>query len=187
MAVVHIPDEYLKVLKEFIRLNNDRAVGVLGGALLDDTLTDAIISSWRNDDDKQTKTARDNFIREGGGALTFGLKIDLVYLSGLIGPGIHLELQTIKDIRNRFAHRTLLPNMCQIHSSVSFNSQEIVDRCNNLTFVLQVAPAGQFPLLPVETTNDRYVVSVLLYSAMFTQYSVGPQDAREEMKPLLQV
>ena len=76
---------------------------MLGGALVDDALTKALLSRWRSDGNGRTTKAREAFIREGGGALTFGLKIDLAYLTHLVGSEVHANLVTIKDIRNRFA------------------------------------------------------------------------------------
>jgi len=165
-----------KAWSELLAIDNDRAVGVLGGALLDDFLTEAILSDWRIDSDEKTLKARSNFIRQGGGVLTFGLKIDLAFLLKIIGPHIHSDLQTIKDIRNRFAHRALLPDAHQVHGPVTFDSQEIAQRCMNLWFspkAISVLPdiEVKFKDHPADTPKGMFIRSVFILAELFDTYS----------------
>jgi DNA-binding MltR family transcriptional regulator len=96
-------------------------------------------------------------------------RIDLAYCVGLIGPAARTDLNTIRDIRNDFAH---------LIDGLSFDDQSVVGRCNNLT-------AGKFdfpPPAPVFSAREQFVFAVtilmnqLLVSAMSLQHTNGAND-----------
>jgi hypothetical protein len=189
---IYIDPELGKAWRELYVLQNDRAIGVLGGALLDDALTNALTSDWRSDTDKRTETARANLIREGGGALTFGLRIDLAYLLSIIGPEVHSDLSIIKEIRNRFAHRLVLRSARQASDIVTFGSPEIADRCGNLSVINSVPYPAEGEALaeieqkfPVDSAKGRFVQSIILLSALFELHAENNEGERSLVQPFL--
>jgi hypothetical protein len=89
--------------------DSDRAAGIVGAALVDESLT-ALLKSRLHPD-------------ENGPLGAFSVKITMGFLMRLYSPEAQKELETIKDIRNQFAHR--------IARSFQFNS--IRDLANNLS------------------------------------------------------
>ena len=97
---------------------SDRAAAIVGATILDLLLTEAL-TIYLHDNSKITK----DFFSMNGPVGEFGPKTDLAFLIGLVTNETHRDLITIKDIRNRFAHRLSISD---------FKSQSIATLTNNL-------------------------------------------------------
>ena len=111
---VHLEDAFRQLMQPSL---SDRAVGVIGGALVEIYLTDAL-----------TKSLHPNALTETifgptGAIGNFGPKCDLAFLIGLVGAAAHRDLKTIVDIRNAFAHKL---------SVKDFKSDKTKDLASNL-------------------------------------------------------
>jgi hypothetical protein len=107
-----------KPIVEEIERQTDRAAALIASAYVEERLLLAI----------QARTNRHEKIEKdlyrGSGPLgTFSAKIDLGLLLGIYEPKIHQMLNTIRNIRNEFAHQP---------KPRDFNSQRIGDLCDNI-------------------------------------------------------
>ncbi|HTU24788.1 MAG TPA: hypothetical protein VMF30_05295 [Pirellulales bacterium] len=156
-------------------LENDRAIAVLGAALLDEALTNALKQSWRNDGAKRTANALDTLLRDGG-ALSFRVKIDLAYLTGLIGPETHADLTIIKNIRNKFAHALVMDGNDTPTVPLTFRVQKIHAWCDNLNMNRRVIvhhPTGT----PGTSPRIRFVLAVSAYASSLQTFADGDAEA----------
>lgn len=106
----------------FQELNNssDRAAAIVGGALVETFLTDALLSHLHKD-----KKITDQLFQTTGALGAFATKIHLGLLIGMYSKAVHKELLVIKDIRNRFAHSLEIDD---------FNNQQISSWTQELKF-----------------------------------------------------
>lgn len=88
---------------------------------------------------------------------TFSSRINLTYRLGLIGPNIRSDLDYIRDIRNKFAHR---------YESLNFDEDEQVKAwCGNLKLCNKIHPP---PSDLTKSSRHRFIhtVSVLALTLM---------------------
>jgi hypothetical protein len=97
---------------------SDRAAAIVGTTILDLLLTEAL-TVYLHYNSKITKV----LFSMNGPVGDFGPKADLAFLVGLVTNETHRDLITIRDIRNRFAHRLSISD---------FKSQSIATLTNNL-------------------------------------------------------
>lgn len=98
----------------------DRGVAILGTALLDELLEKALKRHFRVDD-KETACLFDPDRALG----SFAAKTRLAYAMGIVSKLEFGDLLFVGKIRNRFAHRTLLPNKSYQPEAVTFDTTEI--------------------------------------------------------------
>lgn len=164
-----------------LHTTSDRAAAVIGGSLVDVGLTEALeVMLHRNP--KLTKKT----FGTSGALGTFSAKIDLGFLTGLYGEACMRELNTVRDIRNDFAHDLTI---------IDFTDQSVADRIKNLTFgeryvkdtkedsetrrpdaQMAKQPFGEWPMWfaisgrddAIKTSRGRYLLSVqaLVYGLM---------------------
>jgi hypothetical protein len=91
--------EFQSIFAE-IESGSDRAAGIVAAACVEDQLAGAIQSKMEYDE----VIIREMF-RSSGPLGSFSAKINLGYLMRLYGKDTKNELDTIKEIRNSFAHR----------------------------------------------------------------------------------
>jgi hypothetical protein len=91
---------FQQAISEIESTQSDRAAAIVAGTFLEHHLTAAIQMRM----EKSEKLTTELF-RPSGVLGSFGVKIDIGYLIGLYSEETRRELQTIKDIRNTFAHR----------------------------------------------------------------------------------
>lgn len=87
-----------KALRE-LHSESDRAVALVGGAVVEQCLHDALLVHLHKD-----KRLTDRLFHPSSALGSFAIKIDLGYLVGLYGDGARSELNLIRKIRNEFAH-----------------------------------------------------------------------------------
>jgi len=148
--------------------SSDRAIAIIASAILEEHMTNVIKRRWQ-----QHPTTIARILHPEGPLGSFGPKIDLVLLMGLISSEGHADLKLIKRIRNRFAHYLEVDN---------FETPEIRSRCFELKhfekFVLTNAemsgptpPKKLFGIAGMDeklkTPGGRFIVAVQVYSVLF--------------------
>jgi DNA-binding MltR family transcriptional regulator len=109
----------LALAKEF-QGETDRAAAVLSAAYLDHLLERLIAAAMA----LEYKQVDGLLYRDGYGPLgTFSAKISVAYCLGLLDRNQRSDLDIIRYVRNRFAHR---------FTDLTFEHSEIADRCLNL-------------------------------------------------------
>lgn len=122
---------------EFKR-NSDRGVAIISCSFIDSALRE-ILSNFFLDDLKNDKK-----IFEGNGPLnTFSSKITIAYQLGLISKKEYKIIDTIRSIRNIFAHQIV---------QCDFNELSIKDKCKNISVPKHLI----FPdLIPLPDGNEN--------------------------------
>ena len=113
------PDAIVAMIKE-VESGSDRAAAILAASCVEDQLAFAIKCKLRRDDES---VIRDMF-QVRGPLGSFSAKISMGYLLGLYDKETRKELDTIKEIRNTFAHRAY---------ACHFETQRIRDLASNLS------------------------------------------------------
>lgn len=141
-------DEYQwKEFFEEFQNESPRAAVIISGAFLDSLLRDLICSFMINDIKKVNELLGDV---DGSEAplSSFSARIKTAYCLGLITKKEYDDLNLIRKIRNKFAHRS---------HGYSFENQEVIDWCNSLE-----TPIVFKNILPdiLASYRDRYVFTV---------------------------
>lgn len=113
LSFLDAPGEFHDFLDEF-QEESERAAAVLGGAFLDDQLGELIGRSLAEEEVVEDLLGRTRPLS------SFGARITAAQGLGLITPAEARDLDRVREIRNRFAHR--------VHG-LSFEAPEIADRC----------------------------------------------------------
>ena len=118
-----IPDRNKELnlfLQEFQK-ESDRGAALLGAAMIDDYLRRIIVAYLID-----KKRVVDELLSGGNVPIaTFSARNKVVYCLGLISRCEYFNIDTIRAIRNRFAH--------ELHG-LSFDNKEIVKLCKKLKF-----------------------------------------------------
>lgn len=129
---------YLDEVQREFQKNSDRGVAVVAASFLDEILKELLQSFFARD------AKSDKEIFEANGPLsTFSAKISICHRLGLISQFEYRAINTIRSIRNDFAHQL---------GEVSFQQQSIKDRCRNIR-----VPDGVFnpSIIPLPTTSGE--------------------------------
>lgn len=149
--------------------NSDRGVAIIAASILEEHITSQIKARWCN-----APTTVKRMLQPEGPLGSFGPKIDLIFLMGVVSAQAHQDMVLIKKIRNRFAH----------HLDVEdFESPMIKAWCFDLqhftNFVYtdeEMGGAGVPRKLfgaggmndRLKTSKGRYIVAVQVYSLILT-------------------
>jgi hypothetical protein len=115
-----IESEDIKVLANELEGTSDRSAAIIAAAAVDRFLEEAILGRLvRNDED-----AKANLVATGGALDGFFAKIHLGYALGLYSPKHVRELESIRKIRNCFAHSA---------KHITFDTKPISDECNKFS------------------------------------------------------
>jgi hypothetical protein len=120
--------EMNRFLDEF-QTESDRAAAVLGAALLDDLMSELLSRSLLNSEIAKKLLG----INQSLGA--FGARITAARAMGLISNDEHKDLDRVREIRNKFAHR--------LHG-LDFETQQIRDMCGHFHCVTGALERGLF-------------------------------------------
>jgi DNA-binding MltR family transcriptional regulator len=147
---------------------SDRAAVVLGGAFLDAQL-ERTLRAFIVDDSKAADAAFDPF---GGFAGSFGARIRMAYLLGLLAPTEYDDLCTIQKLRNDFAHRL---------QGISFSDESVAARCQNLRTVKDIWVEPHHP----QDARTLFVVAVSLLSMLLRSRAARlPSERRSVLDPV---
>lgn len=124
--------EKMSALRNEFKGSSDRSAAIIGGAFLEDLLEHMLRYFFI----KNRK--HDEIFFEGNGVLgTFSSKISLTYRLGLISECEYQTLETIRAIRNRFAHEL---------TDLKFDEQSISAKCRNIEYpVSMITPEFAAP------------------------------------------
>jgi hypothetical protein len=103
-----------------LNTQTDRAVAIIGGSLVEISLTEAITAHLH-----RNERVTDELFRPSGALGAFAPKIHLGMLIGIYGHAAHREMLIVKDIRNQFAHSLEIRD---------FKSEKIKAWTKNLNF-----------------------------------------------------
>lgn len=157
---------------ERMEKDSDRAVGLVGGAFVDDELALCLRRHLLASSAEHRDRAK-NLMHSSGALGAFSTRIDLAWLIGIYGKEAWKNLVRVKDVRNAFAHKV---------ESHAFDNSEVQGLCANLRFVekflrkngdhyeLTFPPVngaevtwGYAPgFEPLETLRDRFVLSCVV-------------------------
>jgi DNA-binding MltR family transcriptional regulator len=150
--------ETIRIADE-LKHESDRGVVLVVAAFLDEQL-EMLLTRHFIDDPKVAA----ELLSSGSGPLgTFSSRMKLAYCLDLIHPQQYKDLQTIRKLRNEFAHS---------HIRVSFESDRIRDLCANLGFmdlVPNLAAQADFSLVfdnPKTTRNQFIAHAVALFCGL---------------------
>jgi hypothetical protein len=133
MAKQYDPADVEQAFKQLAG-ENDRAAILVGGALLENALEQAILSRLR---EPQTDTESEALFSERGIFNTFSQKIWAAYFLKIIGPSVRRDIELVRSIRNAAAHDM---------KSVSFDgTPKIASRCRELSFANESIPGKADP------------------------------------------
>ena len=149
-------------LKEF-QNESDRATAILGAAFLDAKLED-LIKEFLVDD----KKAVNNLLGTERPLGSFGSRNSVAYCLGLISKNQYEDINTIKKIRNKFAHN--------LHG-LNFSRSDIRDICNNL-----ITPKKHNYEPNNHTSRSHYIMAVMLISQWIHLFKLGIRDEKRKTK-----
>src|SRR5207248_8570009 len=115
MVWLHRDPERDKLTTDEIDKAEDRSAAIMAAAYFEDRLTLAIRTQLIGDDE-----IADPLFKGRGQLSDFATKVDFAYLLGLLSKRQWRRLNTIRTIRNDFAHNL---------EPISFGTQSIRDRC----------------------------------------------------------
>ena len=96
----HRPITDFSAIFRELQHENARVVAIVGGALLDNILTTAILARMR----PISSTMQEDLFEGYGPLSTFSAKADVGYALGLYEEDVRKDLRTLNRIRNKFAH-----------------------------------------------------------------------------------
>jgi DNA-binding MltR family transcriptional regulator len=96
----------------------DRGCALVAAAWVDDALAEYVRAVLR-----PKQEIADDMLKPGGLLGSFGARINIAYMFGLIEQYEYDDLERIRKIRNEFAH---------VRENCRFTTQKIKDLCNNL-------------------------------------------------------
>jgi DNA-binding MltR family transcriptional regulator len=94
------------------------------------------------------KTHVDKLFDFNGPLGTFSSKINMAYSLGLIPKSTRVELNTLRELRNKFAHSD---------QAIDFNSEEIATICKKLTYIVRTSE-------PADRLRIGYLISLLYFN-----------------------
>lgn len=139
------------VLAHYIPTAEDRVAAIMEATKLESELEDAIKSKMVS-----LNNTEHGEIFTGEGALaTFGAKIKIAYALGVFGKRTRKDLDTIRAIRNAFAH-------CR--KPLFFHTEEVAGACALLTVVARTPNLSSFKGIPrpIDTPREMYLASTRL-------------------------
>lgn len=112
--------KWIRIVEEEINVKSDRAMVVTSASILDSQL-EMLLRAFMISDDK----IDERLFNANGALATFSSKNSMCYYLGIISEYEYKTIETIRKIRNRFAHEIEIKKMS--------DDQSIINLCNNLT------------------------------------------------------
>ena len=138
----------------------DRAAAIIEVTNLETELENAIRSKMVS-----LNNTEHGEIFTGQGALaTFGARIKIAYALGIFGKQTRKDLETIRAIRNAFAH-------CR--KPLFFHTEEVAGVCALLTVVARTPDLSRFKGIsqPIDTPREKYLASTSLILGALMRFS----------------
>jgi hypothetical protein len=159
----------LQYMEEFYRQidaeQNHRGAAILAAVLVNDALESALCRRLPNPTNYFTRL----FDNEGP-LSTLDAKILMAQCFGIIGSLTQRNLETVKHVRNTFAHAGV---------PIDFSTKEIVDACN--TLVLPPRPETFREYLPFDTARQKYTSTCETTALSLMNYAAGCGKVRASL------
>lgn len=126
-------DDWNKFFEE-LQNESPRAAVIIAGAFLDAQLRD-LLSNFLVDDSKVVDEFLGSDKNPDRPLSSFSSRIKAAYCLGLISKDIYQDLNTVRTIRNRFAHK--------MHG-YTFDDPEIVKLCNSLKLAKMITDVSSY-------------------------------------------
>jgi hypothetical protein len=132
-ALINKYAQYTEIPENFeaLRVEGDRTLAIIAAVLVENALENLLEEGWHR---SEAHDVGDRKLRGPSG--NFASKIKDCFALGLIGPVTRDELDSIREIRNAFAHTGRL---------IGFHTKEVADAC-------EILPATEQEISP----RDRY-------------------------------
>jgi hypothetical protein len=139
-----------------LKEQSDRGAAIIGGSFVEYYLERLLIARMRSLSKKRREDLFDGF----GPLAGFSSKIEIAFALNLIGELARSDLQTIKSVRDKFAHEIQ-------GDEWSFAHPWVVAKCNALRLVdivgAPIWPGGGTP--DRKTSRGQFILSVYLLSS----------------------
>jgi hypothetical protein len=175
-------DEFYQTLFHEIDNGSDRVAAIVTGSLLESVLQRAIRAYCQGSeiviDTKQYQTIADKLFNPESALGSFSAKIDVCLMLGIIGEKTRKNLVRIKDIRNSFAHKLVMPSGQKKTVPISFKTQQIADWCKLLNMVTEFegavtdSEAVEDPRMRFDCVSHQIVLEVVRYIDRLPKRSV---------------
>jgi len=196
----HFLEQVARKIPEWEKLSSDlqpafegqtaRGIGIVGAALIEAELKRFIIAHLVNSGKESRDPSRkmSSLFERGQAMESFGAQISLAYLVGLVGEDVYHDLDSIREIRNDFAHAIWYVEKTrkgkrQTKEIVTFDQKDI----RALTLSLRCYKVSGFdkwqekqkkdPSKPILSTNPslRYALTCqTLHLMLLNGQDVGP-------------
>jgi hypothetical protein len=140
--------DFESVFSEVLLNENARVTAIVGGAMIDNYLTLAILARMR----PIGNTMHEDLFEGYGPLSTFSAKIDIGFAINLYNDGARHDLRIINTIRNQFAHNLYVRE---------FTETKIRDLCFRLR-APEVLSTDQTTTQPRENARDRFRFTALI-------------------------
>jgi hypothetical protein len=134
---------------------DDRAKGLLATAMLEHALEEAILVFFEGRDPNFFKD------QENGASSTFHIKIRLALALGIIETTVKQDLDTIKVIRNAFAHAV---------EDIVFDTKEIKEACGTLMIPQRIHWGGLLGASPLGDAKMTFASTIRLLYTYFISH-----------------
>ena len=114
-------EEELTILLDEVTKSSDRSACIIQSAVVERDVETAIVLRLARGDDQSVKP----LFEQGGALSTFFAKIHLGYAMDLFDDAVRDDLETIRRVRNVFAHSSL---------PITFATEEVTKQLRNLRF-----------------------------------------------------
>jgi hypothetical protein len=166
-------EEIRDILKTLLDGKDHPSVALRASALVELSLTESLLSRLWTKNGK----ADEELTGIDGPIATFARKIRMAEAMRVIGPDTRYELDTIKAIRNAFAHS---------HRPLSFDSAPVKELCQTLT-------VRYWPGIPdtpesEQTPKDKFTFcSIWLFIILRERAIQTPRNSTPKRKPIYRV
>ena len=168
-------DEYKwEAFYEELQSESPRAAAIISGAFLDSLLRD-LIASFMIENDKAVDELLGSDKNLETPLSSFGARIKTAYCLGLISKLEYHDLNLVKKVRNRFAHK--------LHG-YTFKNEEIQGFCCKLQSP-KILEGGPIKIVP--SHRDRYILTVSILLSQLGLKILGIQSQRRTVPQDLQM
>jgi DNA-binding MltR family transcriptional regulator len=143
---------------QMLRRESDRGCVLVGAAILEEGL-DALLTAGFVEEKIVAKASIGPLFAAGGPLGSFWAKIQLAHALGLLSSDTHHDLESVRRLRNRFAH---------YRESVSFSDADViaaVDRLSTIATVWRQVPRYSAPQESSEPRNETKTLEPGYYLA----------------------
>jgi hypothetical protein len=161
-----LPDPSQRPVVDELESQTDRGAAIIGAALVESLLREALMSRLRVRTAGEKRTAKGLFGTMGP-LSSFSAKIELGVLLGLYPEEVRGDLHRIRDVRNEFAHE---------HQPRDFGSPRIAELCGKfwLPHNLFIVASRGGPQRCPDDARGRYIHTVKLLVSLLQRAVVSP-------------